>query len=580
MKKTLIALLLILGLAYLYLSQDFEKTPDTLYINGNIITMNDAQPRASSMLVEDGVISLIGDEDTISIKKKFDTVDLKGATVLPGFIDSHSHVALSSFLDSMVDLSGFKHQNNAQVWQHLKSAVAKAKPGDWIVCKGMDPILVEDLQTPDRKFLDELAPNNPVVILSQSLHTYWANTQALDLAGIDKNTPNPSKSSYYEKDAMGELTGLIAEQEAFIPLSEMLLLHALNPKVLVSSTSKVMKDYAKSGNTTVVSAGISVNDKKPFRLYEHLSSQKPRLVNQLFGKLGFLPERSANPRHFMYIRFDRTYLLPEKKTDNDFYNILGVKHWYDGSPYTGSMYLQDPYKVSELTKNGLHIPDGSAGKALITKDDLTNFIKEYHRGGWQIAIHAQGDNANSEVIAAFANVNQDLDITQGRHRLEHCLLINSENLQTLSTLNMTPNFHINHLYYYGKALQNDIIGSQRANSILPIADAENLALKYSMHADQPMFESKPFHLIQTAVERKTKEGELLGIDQAIKVQQALKAMTLNAAWQINMETKIGSLELGKYADFIVIDKDPLSVHVQELSKINVLDTFVHGNLVD
>jgi len=580
-KKFLLTLLLILGIGYVVLSQDFKKTPDTLYYNADIISMNQQAPTAQAMLVQNGVITAIGSNTELeqNTASNIQRINLKGQTLMPGFIDSHTHVALSAFLESMVDLSGFTHQSNQQVWQHLKQAVTKAKPGEWIIAKGLDPILVPDLQTPDKQFLDRIAPDNPVVILSQSLHTYWVNSLALQKAGITKITPNPSAASYYQKNSQGELTGLIAEQEAFLPIYTQLLAEALTPEVLVASTLKVLQGYAKNGNTTVVSAGISIADKKPLRLYQHLSDQKPQLLNQLLSRFGLLPVRTPNPRHFLYMRFDRETLMPEKKVQNDFYNILGVKHWYDGSPYTGSMYLREPYVVSELSDKGLHIKPGQSGKALVAKNNLKNFIKKYHQAGWQIAIHAQGDKANADVLEVFSAVQSDIDITQGRHRLEHCLLIEPQSLQILNALNMTPNFHINHLYYYGQALEQDIIGSKRANNMLPLGSAQSMGLKFAMHADQPMFASKPLRLIQTALERKTKEGELLGVDQSINIQQALKAMTLNAAWQINMENKIGSLEVGKYADFIVLDKSPLHVPVAELGDIQILQSFVHGNRV-
>ena len=315
-------------------------------------------------------------------------------------------------------------------------------------------------------------------------------------------------------------------------------------------------------------------------MYDHLSINTPSFINKLLETLGMLPKRKQNPRHFIYVRHDRAFLLPkEKVTNNDFYKILGVKHWYDGSPYTGSMYIKEPYLISDLTQNGLHIAEGYQGKPLIRKDDLLDFIKEYHNSGWQIAIHTQGDIANEEVLKAFETVGKEFDISNSRHRIEHCLLISENSIDKLKELNMSPSFHINHLYYYGKALKNEIIGNERANKILPIASAQNNNINYSMHADQPMFESKPFRLIQTAVERQTKEGDTLGYNQRINVLDGIKSMTINAAWQIHMEDKIGSLEKGKYADFIVLDKNPLEVEINELQDIKVLKAFINGNLV-
>ena len=586
MKRKLIVFftfLILVLIGYKYVTKDFEKTKDTIYINGTIITLEKQLPLAQAMFVKDGIIKALGTNEDISALKndEINSVDLKGATVLPGFIDSHTHAALSAFLENMVDLSGFTHKTNESVWNHLKKNIKEAKEGKWIACKGLDPILTEDLITPNIRFLDDIAPNNPLVLISQSLHTYWANSKAFELAGITNKTKNPSQSSYYEKDTNGNLTGLIAEQEAFAPFLEQLKNGPLSSKNLVNSTSKVLKNYAKNGNTTIVSAGLSINDAKPLRLYEHLSSNNPTFVNQLLATFGMLPKRTQNPRHFIYIRYDKAFLLPkEKNKENDFYNILGVKHWYDGSPYTGSMYIKEPYMTSKLSQNKLHIPEGYNGLPLIEKEDLIHFIKEYHEKGWQIAIHTQGDIANKNVIQAFNEVNSMMDTATGRHRLEHCLLLSDSSMDKMKVLNISPSFHINHIYYYGRALREDILGEERSNKILPLLSAQNRGIKYSLHADQPMFESNPLRLIQTAVERQTKEGDTLGFDQGITTLNAIKAMTINAAWQIHMEDKIGSLKKGKYADFVILDKNPLQTPVSQIQDIKILKTYVNGNQVE
>ena len=226
MKRKFLFLFLFLILfffTYRYIIKDFERTEDTIYTNASIITLNKKQPFAQAMLIKNGIIEAVGSNKEITkLKTTEPIVDLKGATILPGFIDSHTHVALSSFSESMIDLSGFKHKTNEQVWNHLKNVIKTKKAGEWIVCKGIDPILVEDLVTPNITFLDKIAPKNPIILISQSLHTYWANSNAFEKVGITKDTKDPSKTSYYEKDKNGNLTGLIAEQEAFIPILEQL----------------------------------------------------------------------------------------------------------------------------------------------------------------------------------------------------------------------------------------------------------------------------------------------------------------------------------------------------------------------
>ena len=560
---------------------DFPQTPKTAYVNANIITIDENQPNAEAMIVENGIIQAIGTTADIQsqISNETNTIDLKGAVVMPGFIDPHTHPALTAYLASMIDLSGFKHDSNAEVWAYLSEIVKKTPPNQWIICKGIDPILVSDLQNPTLAFLDSIAPNNPIVLFAQSLHSYWGNSLTFEKVGINTETPNPNKHSYYEKDSLGNLTGLIVEQQAIEPILQAINKDVFHAKVITKAVEDAMKDYALKGNTTVVSAGLTINDANALLLFEHLSKQNPSLFTQALTVANILPKRSQMPRHFVYIRHDRTELMPETNSDeDDFYDILGVKHWYDGSPYIGSMYLNQPYLPSPLAQI-LRIPNGHQGKALVKHQQLKEFIKTNHDKGWQIAIHAQGDAALNEVLDAYKVIQQSQDLTNKRHRLEHCLLLSEQNIKDMKVLNMTPSFHINHLYYYGDALQQSLIGQDRTQKILPIGSAKREKVTFSLHADQPMFDSHPFRLIQTAIERTSKNGQNIGKGQEITLMDAIKALTIDAAWQIQKEDKIGSLTKGKYADFIILDSNPFETPTDELENIKVLKTYINGNLV-
>ncbi len=583
MKKAIISIviLLLVFLSVLYIKSDFKKTAPTLYFNGNIITVDSKQPVADAMLVKDGKIESVGtlesiDHDIKNLQKR----DLKGATVLPGFIDVHTHFALSMFLSEMYDLSGFTHDSNKDVWQYFEEISKNAANDDWLICKGLDPILVDDLEPPTMNYLDSIAPNNPVVIFSQSLHSYWANSIAFAKAGISSSTQNPSKYSYYERDSTGSFTGLIVEQEAFKPFIENIKEEVLTARLLSDASKKVMQNYSKNGNTTIVSTGLTINDSKPLILMQHLSDERPSLLGGFLEKIGQLPSRHPMPRHFIYMRHDMSHLVPEERGEqNDFYDIIGIKHWYDGSPYIGSMYMEEPYLETELTTNKLAIPKNSRGKALVSKDELKEFIKQNHSQGWQVAIHTQGDAAIKEVVKAYEELDSELDFSKSRHRLEHCLLLPVSELENLKRLNLTPSFHVNHLYYYGEALYTDVLGEERTKQLLPVNSAIKNDLIISLHADQPMFESQPFRLMQTAIERKTNGGRLIGENERIEIIEAIKALTINAAWQINMENKIGSLEKGKYADFIILDQNPFNVPIEKLHQIKCMEIFINGNQV-
>ncbi|MRR17835.1 MAG: hypothetical protein EG826_15410 [Deltaproteobacteria bacterium] len=228
---------------------------------------------------------------------------------------------------------------------------------------------------------------------------------------------------------------------------------------------------------------------------------------------------------------------------------------------------------------GLKIPANHRGQTVIGKQDFVNAVKKYHDLGWQVSVHSQGDRSTEEVLEVLDRIQSESKAMNLRHRIEHGVLLPPELLEKSRQLGITPSFHINHLYYYGKALRDDILGAERTAKMLPVGSTQKAGLYYSLHADAPMYPEEPLSLLQTAVTRKTREGEIIGPEEAISVPDGLKALTTYAAWQINMEKKIGSIEPGKYADLIILDRNPLTVNPDSLREIQVQSTFVNGKEV-
>jgi predicted amidohydrolase YtcJ len=580
MKKIVYTFVVAVALLLIAFALEPSFTPKgSLYIyNGTVITLEDEQPKANAVFVDKGKIVAVGNDTELRLhlKKTTQLLDLKGATLLPGFIDPHTHPVASSFLHGMIDLSGFTHENQKEIWTHLESKIRNYPQGEWILCKGLDVVLVDDLEPPHITYLDSISPNNPLLILSLSMHSFWGNSLAFNAAGINKKSSNPNGSSYYGKDVGGNLNGYISEQAAFQPFRE-IVINTMGSAVLKEKCVTVLNEYAANGNTSITSMGITTSDPNVIRLYQYLSSQKISLFNKVFQILGLLPNRKPTVRNFVFVRDDADHLLPESSNNgDDFFKLMGVKFWYDGSPYTGSMFLDEPYELSTVNQNKIHVPSGYSGKALWNKNEIANRIQQYDSAGWQVAVHTQGDRAISETLDGFEKSRISKD---SRHRLEHCLLPSKKSIKRMAELEVSPSFHINHLWYYGEALENHIIGRERTDKILPLKTAENNSLIFSLHSDQPMFESDPLSLIHTAVNRETRDGKIVGKSNKISVKQGLKSLTINAAWQIKMENKIGSIKPGKYADFVIIDQNPMIIDPRKIKDINVLQTIVNGNTI-
>ncbi|MCB1174939.1 MAG: amidohydrolase [Leptospiraceae bacterium] len=546
-----------------------------LFYNGTIITMASASPKAEAVYIQDGIIQAVGTEKDLRKLAAPDSiaVNLEGQTLLPGFIASHTHPELSAWLHSFVDLSGFKHSRPAAVWDTLHDAVHQARPGEWIFCKGFDPILVPSLQSPTIQELDKIAPQNPVIILAQSLHSAWGNTLAFEAAGITATTPDPGSGSYYEKDQQGQLTGFIAETEAMKPFTRAGLPHLDIKQNMVA----VMQDYARSGFSSIVTAGVFGDDNKPLMMLRWLSAVDPGITLQIAGALGILPPRPALPRNFVYLKADTPMEIPSApERDDPGFQIIGIKLWYDGSPYTGSMYLSEPYLDSSLMQAGLNLPPGSRGAPVLPRSKFRLLAEKYHQQGFQLAVHSQGDESSREVLSELNAILRSHPRPDHRHRIEHCLLFPPDLLQNARRNGFTLSYHINHLYYYGDALRADIIGAKRSQTMLPLASTHAAGVVFTLHADQPMYPEDPLSLMATAVNRRTRSGNESGREQAIPVQAALRALTLDAAWQIGMEKQLGSIEPGKYADFVILDRDPGTIQATDLRSLKVMATWTGG----
>lgn len=581
MKKIILLFLALFLLAAAYIAfSDYNHDNDIIYYGGDILTMNDAQPTVEAIYVKNGKIVATGSKDDILSQKNSRTrvIDLQGKTLMPSFFDAHGHYDLAAVFYSMTDVSGVTYRSSKEVWDRIDAAVKKAKVGDWVYIYGFDPILTEEVKTPTLPQLDSMAPNNPLVIITKALHVFYVNSKAFSALGITENTPNPSEASYYERDDKGKLTGAIVEQEALEPLRQQIQKDVMAD--FVKNTEAIMTDYAKMGVTSIVNMGLAANKKTIFSLYEHLAASKSKPLFQLLAFIGKLPKRKPNPRMFIYLRKENFDLLPEKEDNtDDFYKIIGIKMWYDGSPYSGSMYLHQPYIQSDFTVNGINLSPNHTSHSLLKKDELQDWIEKTQAKGYPVAIHAQGDIANDEVIDVFKRIHTNGAINPYRHRIEHCMLLPKERLADMKTMTIMPSFHINHVLFYGDFLYKEILGEERANRIFPIQSTVNAGLPYSLHADMPQFIPNPLVLASTSVNRRTEKGTIFNERERVSVLDALKSITIHAAWQLHMEDKLGSIENGKYADLVILDKNPLRIAPEDLGSVQVLETFVAGNSI-
>ncbi len=530
-----------------------SPAPELIFHGGPVLTVNAHDEVAEALAVRDGIILAVGKvADLMKLKgPKTEMIDLHGQTLMPGFVGAHEHPTLRAMFNGAVNLSGFTYKTNAEVWQALGAAVAAAPKGQWLYAFGLDPILTPDLRIPTRKELDAMAPDQPLVLVAQTMHSYWANSKAFEEANITRETPDPGSGAYYERSAQGDLTGFVAEIRAAGPL----MTNIQSPWKVYQRYVNVLDGLLANGFTTVASLGYGV----------------PPILARVAASKHLHPRI----RQFFYLGEDELRYLPDSaQSDNPYFRVLGIKLWDDGSPTTGTMYTSTPYLDTPLVRT-LHIKPGSHGAAMIEEQALIDKLRKYTAQGWQVSIHSEGDISNREVLQAIAKAGV-LPGAAPVVRMEHGLFLPRESLEQMAQLGVTVSFHINYIKYYGDALANEIVGIQAAQHILPVRTAFAQDVHPTLHADSPMFPTEGFSMMQTAISRATSTGQLLNPEQSINVQQALRAMTINGAYQLRLQNQTGSLEPRKWADLLVVARNPYTTPVEQLDAIKIQAVYVAG----
>ena len=539
-----------------------ENNADKIFVGGDIITVDDKNPEARAIAVHNGKIQAIGSETEVLKYEGYltEVIDLKGSTLMPGFIDIHTHPILSAKTAETIDVSGFNHKNQAEVMESLKKGIEEKGSGEWVIAYGWDPAILRNLGAPTLKELDQMAPENPLFIIAQTLHSGFANSLALEEAGINKYTPNP-EGGYFDKDENGELTGLIVEVGAMTKIAD------ATPKypraAYLYLLTKQMETYSKAGYTTIVAPGL-----QPI-IPKHIQS------------LQEVAEHPNSPvRVFTYPLFDRlekTHFKPSQ--GNQKFKVLGPKFWIDGSPYAGGMAMNEPYLDNEFTRNKLGIKFGKKGHLTYDNERLFFLIEKFHKEGWQIAAHIQGERAAKQFLDAVEEAQQIFPRKDYRHRMEHNALVTSEQLKRAFRLGVTPSFYIDHIYYYGDALKEVIVGPKRAARFMPVNSSKKAGHRFTLHTDSPSSPIGVLRMMRVAVTRKTRSGKyVLGHDEKITVNDAIKAVTINAAWQIFEEDTRGSLEVGKLADFTVLSRNLKKIPPEEWKSVEIVGTYLAGEL--
>ena len=546
---------------------------DIIFTGGTILTMTDCNPTVDTIAVKDHKIVALGKKEEIFQQYKgflTKVVELQGTeTLMPGLIEPHTHPSLVSSFAPMIDLSGYSGElkNKDDVLAKIKKAVEAMKSKDtskWLVFKGWDPAIITDLPSIDAKTLDVIATKDyPVFVIEQALHSGWLNTKGLEVCGITKDTPNP-KGGIFVKDSRGCPTGMVKEGPA---VGYVLMKIPNLPLATLTDIFPALNQYAENGFTTITDMGTIPID---------------------ILSLSFLSFVTLWPSCPVRIGVFCNPVITKEKPNDFFTNeklwFPGAKVWADGSPYAGSMATKQPYLDTKMTRaldfDEKRYPCGYLIYPCL--EDQVNVLRPFKNE--ILATHCQGERAIDHSLDTYKKlIDENPTLKDHRYRLDHCCLITEEQLLRATDLGVTVTMFVDHVYYYGIALKEGIVGTERAERFVPTALATKCGqTHWTLHADSPFNPINPFRSMHTCITRRTMKDPsvVLGPQYRSSIDDALKAYTINAAWQLKRENEIGSIEVGKLADLVLLSNNPKSVPVDDLLSIQVLETYVGGKVFD
>ncbi len=538
------------------------ESVDTLYVGGPIVTINDSQPTAEAVLVRGGKIVAVGARAEVESQAKgpITTVDLKGKTLLPGFVDPHGHVvmvglqALAANLLPAPDGEG----NGIPALQHILR--------DWIgrngkvierygviVGFGYDDSQLKEQRHPTRADLDAVSMDTPILIVHQSGHLGVLNSKALDEAGVTKDTPNPPGGAF-RREADGETPNGVCEEAAFFGAAGKLL-GRLDAQAYLAMIKAGAAFYASFGYTTV---------------QEGRAMPGSATMLAKAGEAGLLDvDVVVYPDVFQSLK----EIAPSREYKNRV-RIGGAKATIDGSPQGKTAFLSQPYYKPPEGKDADY-----RGYAAITKEQIVNAVDLAFANDWQILTHANGDAAVDWLIEAVGAATAKHGTGDRRAVLVHGQTTRLDQLPKLKELAIFPSFFPMHTYYWGDWHRDSVLGPKRAALISPCNSARKLGMIFTSHHDAPVANPDAIRVLSATVTRVTRSGYVLGPEERVDTPTALKAMTIWPATQYFEEASKGTIEPGKLADFVILSDNPLTVKPEDLITLKVVETIKEGKSI-
>ena len=535
------------------------EAADIIFTGEHILTMDGSD--VDAVAVQDGLISATGTTEHIMVRKGENTrlIELGDNALLPGFIDSHGHItAVARFLNfaNIASPPVGPVTTISDIQNTMKTHIAKGdfEPGSWIIGSGYDDSLLEEKQHPTRYDLDQISNDNPIVLIHASIHLVVVNSKGLEILGIGPETDDPKGGHIQREPGTNNPNGVLEETAAFKALG---VSADNNEETFLDAFRGALKSYASYGITTAQDGGSSLAD---VTLLEKAANESPFEIDVTLYP--FLMGLTEDERAAV-----------STKDYNKGVRLAGVKFILDGSIQGKTGYLRDPYVHPTHGKE-----EDYRGYPTIPKEVVENWLHPMLERNVPVLMHANGDAAIELLIDSVESGLQKVGKADHRTVIIHSQMIRDDQLDRVKTLGLIPSYFSAHPYFWGD-WHRTILGEERAARISPIRSTVERDIPFTIHNDAPVVPPDMMHLLWVTVNRETRSGYVLGEAQKATVMEALNAMTVGGAYQLFEEDLKGSITAGKQADFVILEKNPLTVNPSTLKDIEIIETIARGKTV-
>jgi hypothetical protein len=552
-----------------------ESPADLIIVNGKVLTVDAKFSRASAVAIKDAKFVAVGSDADIRklAGPATRTIDAKQHSVVPGLIESHVHATGAARGEANIPYRQLHSLGEIKEWvQERAKAVG---PGGWIQLPRVDVTRIRERRIPNRADLDAAAPNNPAVFTWQYANktVQILNTKAIAAAGITKDTKAPPGGKVHLGEN-GEPTGVIDNGNAL--LLKFMPARDVSEEKYQDSLVTLLKRYNEIGITSI---GERNSNPAGYRTYQKLRAEG-RLPVRVNVTIGLQTDGSVEGTE------RAIKAIPFKTGDGDDWVRVGpLKVGVDGGALYGTAYMREPYGEQAFSLYGISDPN-YRGDLRISPDKLKNIIRTGHKMGWQMSSHVTGDAGVDAVLDAVEASNADSPVAPRRYNLIHGYFANPETAKRVVRLGVVVDTQPAWFYKDGDALL-DALGRKRMESFIGIRTWRDAGAKVAINADHMQgFDPEtslnpynPFRAMQTAITRKTEGGQVIGPQQKVTREEALRMCTIEPAWMSFDENRKGSIEVGKFGDVAILTGDFMSIPEDKLNTLRAQVTIVGGKIV-